>query len=62
MTDRGPLDRPLPPWVRAAHAAGLKVIMVPDLQPATEEIGKLAHRVMPSLHEVRAVLNEWVTR
>jgi len=44
--------------VRAAHAAGLKVIMVPDLLPATEEIEKLTHRVMPSLHEVRAVLIE----
>jgi HAD superfamily hydrolase (TIGR01509 family) len=42
--------------VRAAHAAGLKVIMVPDLLPATEEMEKLTHRVMPSLHEVRAVL------
>ena len=44
--------------VRAAHAAGLKVIMVPDLLPATEEIEALAHRVVPSLHEVRALLNE----
>jgi len=48
--------------VRAAHAAGLKVIMVPDLLPATDEIEKLAHRVMPSLHEVRAVLNEFVAK
>jgi HAD superfamily hydrolase (TIGR01509 family) len=44
--------------VRAAHAAGLKVIMVPDLLPATEEIAKLTHRVVPSLREVRAVLDE----
>jgi HAD superfamily hydrolase (TIGR01509 family) len=44
--------------VRAAHAAGLRVIMVPDLLPATEEIAKIAHRVIPSLHEVRAILNE----
>jgi len=43
--------------VRAAHAARLKVIMVPDLLPSTEEIEKLAHRVMPSLHEVRELLN-----
>lgn len=42
--------------VRAAHAAGLKVIMVPDLLPATEEIAKLTHRVVPSLRDVRAVL------
>jgi HAD superfamily hydrolase (TIGR01509 family) len=44
--------------VRAAHAAGLKVIMVPDLLPSTEEMEALAHRVMPSLHEVRVLLNE----
>jgi HAD superfamily hydrolase (TIGR01509 family) len=43
--------------VRAAHAAGLKVIMVPDLLPATEEIARLTHRVVPSLREVRAVLD-----
>ncbi len=45
--------------VRAAHAAGLKVIMVPDLLPATEEIEKLTHRVVPSLGEVLAVLDEF---
>jgi HAD superfamily hydrolase (TIGR01509 family) len=42
--------------VRAAHAAGLKVIMVPDLLPSTEEIEKIAHRVMVSLHDARTVL------
>ena len=46
--------------VRAAHAAGLKVIMVPDLLPATGEIAKLTHRVAPSLREVRAILDEAV--
>jgi beta-phosphoglucomutase-like phosphatase (HAD superfamily) len=45
--------------VRAAHAAGLKVIMVPDLLPATEEIEKLTHRVVPSLDAVLAVLDEF---
>ena len=44
--------------VRAAHAAGLKVIMVPDLLPVTPEIAKLTHRVVRSLHDVRAVLDE----
>jgi len=44
--------------VRAAHAAGLKVIMVPDLLPATEEIAALTHRVVPSLQEVRGLLND----
>ena len=42
--------------IRAAHAAGLMVIMVPDLLPATEEIAKLTHRVLPSLHEARTIL------
>ena len=49
-----------PPGVRAAHAAGLKVIMVPDLVPATEEIEALTHGVMPSLVEVRTVLSDFV--
>jgi HAD superfamily hydrolase (TIGR01509 family) len=48
--------------VRAAHAAGLKVIMVPDLLPATEEIAKLTHRVVKSLQDVRAVLDEAAAR
>jgi HAD superfamily hydrolase (TIGR01509 family) len=39
--------------VRAAQAAGLRVIMVPDLLPATAEIAALAHRVLSSLHEAR---------
>jgi HAD superfamily hydrolase (TIGR01509 family) len=45
--------------VRAAHGAGLKVIMVPDLLPATEEIEKLTHRVAPSLADVLAILDEF---
>lgn len=44
--------------VRAAHAAGLKVIMVPDLLPSTEEMAKLAHRVAISLHEAREMMRE----
>jgi HAD superfamily hydrolase (TIGR01509 family) len=39
--------------VRAAHAAGLNVLMVPDLLPATEEIAVLARCVLPSLHEAK---------
>jgi HAD superfamily hydrolase (TIGR01509 family) len=42
--------------VRAAHAAGLKVIMVPDLVQPTEEIAALTDRVAVSLREVMALL------
>ncbi|MBB3172375.1 HAD superfamily hydrolase (TIGR01509 family) [Endobacter medicaginis] len=38
--------------IRAAHAAGMRVIMVPDLLDPTDEIRGLAHRVVPSLHDV----------
>ena len=39
--------------IRAAHGAGLKVIMVPDLVAPTPEIEKLTWRVAKALHEVR---------
>ncbi len=39
--------------VRAAHAAGMMTVMVPDLLHATDEIGALCVRVAESLHEVR---------
>jgi HAD superfamily hydrolase (TIGR01509 family) len=38
--------------VRAAHAAGLQTIMVPDLVQPTEEIAGLCVAVLPSLAEV----------
>ncbi|MEO6104801.1 MAG: HAD family phosphatase [Pseudoxanthomonas sp.] len=41
--------------VRAAHAAGMSVIQVPDLVPATELTRSLA-QVVGSLHEARALL------
>jgi HAD superfamily hydrolase (TIGR01509 family) len=47
--------------IRAAHAAGMIPILVPDLKPPSDEIAALAHRVFPSLVEVRdylAVLHE----
>ena len=43
--------------VRAAAAAGMRTIMVPDLLPATEEIGLLCDRVAADLHEVRRLLD-----
>lgn len=42
--------------IRAAHAAGARVIMVPDLLPPIEEIQKLTYRILDSLVEVKHCL------
>lgn len=42
--------------VRAAHAAGMPVIMVPDLLPATDEMRTACHAVLDSLAEVIGLL------
>jgi beta-phosphoglucomutase-like phosphatase (HAD superfamily) len=42
--------------VKAASAAGIPVIMVPDLQAPSEEAIALAYAVLPSLHEVKNIL------
>ena len=42
--------------IRAAHAAGMHPIMVPDILQPDEEIRGLAEVVLPSLREVRAYL------
>ena len=42
--------------VRAAHAAGMMTIMVPDLLEATDEMRALCIDIAPTLHEVRAKL------
>jgi HAD superfamily hydrolase (TIGR01509 family) len=42
--------------VRAAHAAGMMTIMVPDLLEATEEMQALCVAVADTLHDVRALL------
>lgn len=42
--------------IRAAHAANMIPIMVPDLAQPTEEIRSLAHAVVPSLHHAREVI------
>ena len=39
--------------VRAGHASGAKVIMVPDLIPPDQEMQQLADRIFPSLTEVK---------
>ncbi|MCU1645785.1 MAG: family phosphatase [Nocardia sp.] len=38
--------------LRAAHAAGLRCILVPDLVRPTDESRRLAHRLYPDLHHV----------
>jgi HAD superfamily hydrolase (TIGR01509 family) len=43
--------------VRAAAAAGMMTIMVPDLLDATDEIRSLCVRIADSLHEVRDLLD-----
>jgi HAD superfamily hydrolase (TIGR01509 family) len=42
--------------VRAAHAAGMMTIMVPDLLDPTEEMHSLCVRIAHDLHEVRELL------
>lgn len=44
--------------IRAAHAAGMIPIMVPDLLDATDEMRELCHAVAKSLHIVRHMLQE----
>ena len=42
--------------IKAAHAAKLRAIMVPDLLEATEEMEQLAEVILSDLHEVRDYL------
>ena len=42
--------------VRAAHAAGMMAVMVPDLLDPTEEMRGLCVRIASSLHEVDALI------
>jgi beta-phosphoglucomutase-like phosphatase (HAD superfamily) len=43
-----------PNGVKSAHAAGLKVIMVPDQIAPTPELERLLHRKFDTLLDVRA--------
>ena len=38
--------------IRAAHAAGMRPVMVPDIKPPTEEMAALAERICRDLEEV----------
>lgn len=44
------------PGVRAAHAAGMHVVQVPDLHPPDASLRALGHDVVPSLFDVAARL------
>ena len=48
--------------VRAAHAAGMATIMVPDMLEATPEIRKLCAGVVPSLDDVRMHIAQALNR
>ncbi|MGH6971198.1 MAG: HAD family hydrolase, partial [Caulobacteraceae bacterium] len=42
--------------VRAASAAGMMTVMAPDLLPPTDEMRRLCHAVVESLHDVCAMI------
>jgi len=48
------------PGVEAALAAGMPVIIVPDLKPPEAHIAARAHRVCRDLHDVRHLLGSWL--
>lgn len=48
--------------IRAAHAAGMVAVMVPDLLPATDEIRALCRHVVADLHAVRGLLGRAASR
>jgi beta-phosphoglucomutase-like phosphatase (HAD superfamily) len=43
--------------IRAAYAAGMTPVMIPDLKQPSPETRALAYRVLPSLAEVVGLLN-----
>lgn len=47
-----------PNGIRAAHAAGLYPVMVPDLVQPSEEVLALTYRKLSTLHEVITLLDE----
>lgn len=46
------------PGGRAAQAAGMAVIVVPDLKPPADDVASLAAAVLPDLHAVRMWLEQ----
>lgn len=50
-----------PAGIQAAHAAGMIPVHVPDLIAPSAETRRLAYTVLPSLHEVRPLIQKFVT-
>ena len=48
--------------VRAAHAAGMRVVMVPDLLAPNDDMREKAHRIEASLHDVAGFLESVAPR
>ncbi|WP_374350500.1 HAD family hydrolase [Chitinimonas sp.] len=46
------------PGVRAALAAGMTAIQIPDLKPPSDALLAMGHRVLPSLHEAHQLLRQ----
>ena len=44
--------------IQAAHAAGMRPVMVPDLKPPSPETARLAFRICASLREVQVLLEQ----
>jgi HAD superfamily hydrolase (TIGR01509 family) len=42
--------------IQSAHAAGMRSILVPDMQPVDEGVARLAYRTVASLHDVIGVI------
>lgn len=48
--------------LRAAHAAGLSCIVVPDLMPPSAVFEPLARAIVPTLREAGVLVEEWLGR
>ncbi|MBN9460306.1 MAG: HAD family phosphatase [Burkholderiales bacterium] len=48
--------------LRAAHAAGLSCIVVPDLMPPSAAFEPLARAIVPTLREAGVLVEEWLGR
>jgi len=45
---------------RAAHAAGMKVIVIPDLKQPPQDVRDFSLGIYPSLHESRPAIENWL--
>lgn len=48
--------------IRAAHAAGMKPVMVPDILPPDDEMREKAVHICRDLHEARKVIAEMLAQ